>query len=216
MQVESTSIGWSLGYMLNMSNMIPSDVKKITPMTDPLFAGLIFLFSALTIVTVVFIFIIIIRTCYWGCTPPATSHGLAVTIPGALHHLDTSLSATASYTRITQRYRKGLDETSFLSFNFFLKFCNSGKLIDLANSADKQSNWLVIFSPWKEWSPSVHHKAQTFSQTPAVLLWLHTCNSREFFFFFFKSKSYYLQKQLCNSNNKPHVSILQCCLKIQY
>lgn len=193
--------------MLNMSNMIPSDVKKITPMTDPLFAGLIFLFSALTIVTFVFIFIIIIRTCYWGCTPPATSHGLAVTIPGkslnekqgrsilvkprsslvflseALHHLDTSLSATASYIRITQRYRKALDETSFLSFNFFLKFCNSGKLIDLGNSVDKQSNWLVIFSPWKEWSPSVRHKAQTFSQTPAVLLWFHTCNSRGFFFF---------------------------------
>lgn len=122
MQVESTSIGWSLGYMLNMSNMIPSDVKKITPMTDPLFAGLIFLFSALTIVTVVFIFIIIIRTCYWGCTPPATSHGLAVTIPGkslnekqgrsilvkprsslvflseALHHLDTSLSLQSPRT----------------------------------------------------------------------------------------------------------------------
>lgn len=70
MQVESTSIGWSLGYMLTMSNMIPSDVKKIPPMTDPLFAGLIFLFSALTIVTVVFVFIIIIRTCYWGRTPP--------------------------------------------------------------------------------------------------------------------------------------------------
>lgn len=64
MQVESTSIGWSLGYMLTMSNMIPSEVKKIPPMTDPLFAGLIFLFSALTIVTVVFIFIVIIRTCY--------------------------------------------------------------------------------------------------------------------------------------------------------
>lgn len=67
-QVESTSIGWSLGYMLAMSNMIPSEVKKIPPMTDPLFAGLIFLFSALTIVTVVFIFIILIRTCYWGRT----------------------------------------------------------------------------------------------------------------------------------------------------
>lgn len=63
-QVESTSIGWSLGYMLDMSNMIPSEVKKIPPMTDPVFAGLIFLFSALTIVTVVFVFIILIRTCY--------------------------------------------------------------------------------------------------------------------------------------------------------
>lgn len=63
-EVKSTSIGWSLGYMLSMSNMIPSEVKIITPMTNPVFAGLIFLFSALTIITVVFIFIILIRMCY--------------------------------------------------------------------------------------------------------------------------------------------------------
>lgn len=64
LQVQSTSIGWSLGYMLTMSNMIPSEVKRITPMTDPVFAGLIFLFSALTIITVVLVFIIFIRTCF--------------------------------------------------------------------------------------------------------------------------------------------------------
>lgn len=63
-QVKNTSIGWSLGYMLSMSNMIPSDVKEIPPMTDPTFAGLIFLFSALTIITVVCVFIFLIRTCY--------------------------------------------------------------------------------------------------------------------------------------------------------
>nr|XP_033496318.1 ectonucleoside triphosphate diphosphohydrolase 3 [Epinephelus lanceolatus] len=63
-EVQKTSIGWSLGYMLKMSNMIPSEVKEIPPMTDPVFAGLIFLFSALTIITVVLIFIILIRTCY--------------------------------------------------------------------------------------------------------------------------------------------------------
>lgn len=63
-KVKNTSIGWSLGYMLSMSNMIPSDVKEIPPMTDPTFAGLIFLFSALTIITVVCVFIILIRTCY--------------------------------------------------------------------------------------------------------------------------------------------------------
>lgn len=67
-QVKSTSIGWSLGYMLTMSNMIPSEVKKTPPMTDPVFAGLIFLFSAVTIVTVVMVFIILVRTCYWGGT----------------------------------------------------------------------------------------------------------------------------------------------------
>ncbi|XP_036931147.1 ectonucleoside triphosphate diphosphohydrolase 3-like [Acanthopagrus latus] len=63
-QVKSTSIGWSLGYMLNMSNMIPSEVKEILPMTNPVFAGLIFLFSALTIVTVVIVFIFLIRSCF--------------------------------------------------------------------------------------------------------------------------------------------------------
>uniref|UniRef100_A0A8C9YYG4 Ectonucleoside triphosphate diphosphohydrolase 3 n=1 Tax=Sander lucioperca TaxID=283035 RepID=A0A8C9YYG4_SANLU len=63
-EAKNTSIGWSLGYMLSMSNMIPSEVKYTPPMTDPVFAGLVFLFSALTIITVVFVFIILIRTCY--------------------------------------------------------------------------------------------------------------------------------------------------------
>lgn len=63
-KVKETSIGWSLGYMLSMSNMIPSEVRRIPPMTDPLFAGLVFLFSALTIVAAVVVFIILIRTCY--------------------------------------------------------------------------------------------------------------------------------------------------------
>lgn len=67
LQVKKTSIGWSLGYMLGMSNMIPSEVNEIPPMTDPVFAGLIFLFSALTIVAAVLVFIILIRTCYWVC-----------------------------------------------------------------------------------------------------------------------------------------------------
>ena len=63
-QVEGTSLGWSLGFMLSMSNMIPSDAKEILPMANPVFAGLIFLFSALMIITVVFLFIMLIRTCY--------------------------------------------------------------------------------------------------------------------------------------------------------
>ncbi|XP_071401750.1 ectonucleoside triphosphate diphosphohydrolase 3 [Centroberyx affinis] len=63
-EVKETSVGWSLGYMLSMSNMIPSEAKEILPMASPVFAGLIFLFSALTIITVVFLFIILVRTCY--------------------------------------------------------------------------------------------------------------------------------------------------------
>lgn len=63
-EVKETSIGWSLGYMLSMSNMIPSEVKLIVPMTNPVFAGLIFLFSALTIITVIAVSIFLIRMCY--------------------------------------------------------------------------------------------------------------------------------------------------------
>ncbi|XP_054478026.1 ectonucleoside triphosphate diphosphohydrolase 3 [Anoplopoma fimbria] len=63
-EVAKTSVGWSLGYMLSMSNMIPSEVKEIPPMTNPVFAGLIFLFSALLITTVVIVFIFLIRTCF--------------------------------------------------------------------------------------------------------------------------------------------------------
>uniref|UniRef100_A0A3Q1ELR3 Ectonucleoside triphosphate diphosphohydrolase 3 n=1 Tax=Acanthochromis polyacanthus TaxID=80966 RepID=A0A3Q1ELR3_9TELE len=62
-EVKQTSIGWSLGYMLSQSNMIPSEVKYINPMTDPVYAGLIFLFSALIIVTVVIVFIFFVRNC---------------------------------------------------------------------------------------------------------------------------------------------------------
>uniref|UniRef100_A0A3Q2YYY9 Ectonucleoside triphosphate diphosphohydrolase 3 n=1 Tax=Hippocampus comes TaxID=109280 RepID=A0A3Q2YYY9_HIPCM len=63
-EVKNTSVGWSLGYMLNSSSMIPSEMNEVFPLTDPVFAGLIFLFSALTVVTVILIFIILIRTCY--------------------------------------------------------------------------------------------------------------------------------------------------------
>ncbi|CAL9705436.1 unnamed protein product [Knipowitschia caucasica] len=63
-EIKNTSVGWSLGYMLSLSNMIPSDVTENFPLTDPLFAGLIFLFSALTIITLVIVFIFCVRTCY--------------------------------------------------------------------------------------------------------------------------------------------------------
>ncbi|KAM4633585.1 ectonucleoside triphosphate diphosphohydrolase 3 isoform 1-T2 [Polymixia lowei] len=63
-EVKNTSVGWSLGYMLMMSNMIPSEAKEILPMSSPVFAGLIFLFSALIIITVVLLFVMLIRTCY--------------------------------------------------------------------------------------------------------------------------------------------------------
>lgn len=63
-EIKGTTVGWSLGFMLEMSNMIPSEVTNNYPMTDPLFAGLLFLFSALTIITLVIVFIFCVRTCY--------------------------------------------------------------------------------------------------------------------------------------------------------
>lgn len=50
--------------MLSMSNMIPSDVKVILPIADPVFSGLIFLFTALIIIGVVLVSIIIVRMCF--------------------------------------------------------------------------------------------------------------------------------------------------------
>lgn len=63
-EIKDTSIGWSLGYMLSLSSMLPSEATENYPLTDPLFAGLIFLFSALTIITFVIVFIFCVRTCY--------------------------------------------------------------------------------------------------------------------------------------------------------
>ncbi|XP_028282269.1 ectonucleoside triphosphate diphosphohydrolase 3 [Parambassis ranga] len=63
-EVKKTSIGWSLGYMLSITNRIPSEVTKIYPIRGSVFAGLIFLFSALLIITVAIVFIFLVRTCY--------------------------------------------------------------------------------------------------------------------------------------------------------
>ncbi|XP_067094167.1 ectonucleoside triphosphate diphosphohydrolase 3 [Osmerus mordax] len=57
-EVKNTSIAWSLGYMLTLSNMIPAEAKLVRlPLNTPLFGGLLFLFSALTIVSVMFLLI---------------------------------------------------------------------------------------------------------------------------------------------------------------
>ncbi|XP_041963452.1 ectonucleoside triphosphate diphosphohydrolase 3 isoform X2 [Alosa sapidissima] len=64
-QVKNTSIAWTLGYMLTLSNMIPAEAKHMhLPMENTLFAGILFLFSALTIIALVFLIILLIRTCY--------------------------------------------------------------------------------------------------------------------------------------------------------
>lgn len=69
-QVNKTSIAWSLGYMLALSNMIPAEGKIIKlPINNVLFTGLLLLFSALTIITLTYLVIALARFCYWGvCT----------------------------------------------------------------------------------------------------------------------------------------------------
>ncbi|XP_067833359.1 ectonucleoside triphosphate diphosphohydrolase 3 [Heptranchias perlo] len=63
-QVKNNSIGWSLGYMLNLTNMIPSENQVIQmPMSASIFGGLLFLFSALVLFCSMFICLSMIRSC---------------------------------------------------------------------------------------------------------------------------------------------------------
>lgn len=100
LQVKSTSIGWSLGYMLSMSNMIPSEVKEIFPMTNPVFAGLIFLFSALTIVTIVIVFILLIRSCFWELNSQENKGKLSAFVNQLWGCCNPVSSATVAYAKI--------------------------------------------------------------------------------------------------------------------
>lgn len=62
-QVEHSNMGWSLGYMLNLTNMIPAENPvSQTPMSEFAFSGLLFLFSTLVLVSSIFICLSIIRS----------------------------------------------------------------------------------------------------------------------------------------------------------
>uniref|UniRef100_W5JXU8 Ectonucleoside triphosphate diphosphohydrolase 3 n=1 Tax=Astyanax mexicanus TaxID=7994 RepID=W5JXU8_ASTMX len=64
-EVNQTSIAWSLGYMLAQSNMIPAEAKLLKlPIPNSAFAGLLFVFSALTIITLMFLIITLVRFCF--------------------------------------------------------------------------------------------------------------------------------------------------------
>ncbi|XP_069504867.1 ectonucleoside triphosphate diphosphohydrolase 3 [Ambystoma mexicanum] len=63
-EVGNSSIAWSLGYMLNLTNMIPAESKLVQmPMSPSVFAGLLFLFTALSVLCLVFLVISLIRAC---------------------------------------------------------------------------------------------------------------------------------------------------------
>ncbi|KAI1885676.1 hypothetical protein AGOR_G00206270 [Albula goreensis] len=64
-QVKDSTIAWSLGYMLTLSNMIPAEAKLLQlPMSNSVFAGLLFMFSALAILSLMFLIISLVRACY--------------------------------------------------------------------------------------------------------------------------------------------------------
>ncbi|XP_062980779.1 ectonucleoside triphosphate diphosphohydrolase 3 isoform X2 [Elgaria multicarinata webbii] len=55
-EVGNSSIAWSLGYMLNLTNMIPAESGKIwSPMNPSLFAGLLFFFTAVALLCLIFL-----------------------------------------------------------------------------------------------------------------------------------------------------------------
>ncbi|KAM8966589.1 ectonucleoside triphosphate diphosphohydrolase 3 [Pelodytes ibericus] len=63
-EVGNSSIAWSLGYMLNLTNMIPAERPLILlPMSSSLFAGLLFLFTTISVLCLIFLFILLIRAC---------------------------------------------------------------------------------------------------------------------------------------------------------
>ncbi|MEE6466210.1 hypothetical protein FKM82_006872 [Ascaphus truei] len=61
-EVGNSSLAWSLGYMLNLTNMIPAESPKILPPMSPsVFAGLLFLFTAISVLCLIFLVILLIR-----------------------------------------------------------------------------------------------------------------------------------------------------------
>ncbi|KAJ8354194.1 hypothetical protein SKAU_G00217610 [Synaphobranchus kaupii] len=64
-EVDNSNIAWSLGYMLTLSNMIPAEPKLLwLPMDNSVFAGLLFMFSSLAILSLMFLIISLVRVCY--------------------------------------------------------------------------------------------------------------------------------------------------------
>ncbi|KAM5158024.1 ectonucleoside triphosphate diphosphohydrolase 3 [Mantella aurantiaca] len=63
-EVGNSSIAWSLGYMLNLTNMIPAERSLILlPLRPTLFAGLLFLFAAISLLCLIFLVVLLIRAC---------------------------------------------------------------------------------------------------------------------------------------------------------
>ncbi|XP_066441158.1 ectonucleoside triphosphate diphosphohydrolase 3 isoform X2 [Eleutherodactylus coqui] len=63
-EVGNSSIAWSLGYMLNLTNMIPAERPLILlPMRPTVFAGLLFLFAAISLLCLILLVVLLVRAC---------------------------------------------------------------------------------------------------------------------------------------------------------
>ncbi|XP_075683258.1 ectonucleoside triphosphate diphosphohydrolase 3 isoform X3 [Rhinoderma darwinii] len=63
-EVDNSSIAWSLGYMLNLTNMIPAERSLILlPMRPTVFVGLLFLFAAISLLCLILLVILLARAC---------------------------------------------------------------------------------------------------------------------------------------------------------
>ncbi|XP_073425220.1 ectonucleoside triphosphate diphosphohydrolase 3 isoform X2 [Dendrobates tinctorius] len=63
-EVGNSSIAWSLGYMLNLTNMIPAERPLILlPMRPTVFAGLLFLFAAISLLCLILLVVLMVRAC---------------------------------------------------------------------------------------------------------------------------------------------------------
>ncbi|NWI17455.1 ENTP3 diphosphohydrolase, partial [Crypturellus soui] len=63
-EVGNSSIAWSLGYMLSLTNMIPAERKLIQlPLKPPLFAGLLLLFTTVALLCLLFLAYLCVVSC---------------------------------------------------------------------------------------------------------------------------------------------------------
>ncbi|XP_015212345.2 ectonucleoside triphosphate diphosphohydrolase 3 [Lepisosteus oculatus] len=63
-EVNNSNIAWSMGYMLILSNMVPAEARLVVlPLSNSVFAGLLFMFSALAILSLMFLIISVVRSC---------------------------------------------------------------------------------------------------------------------------------------------------------
>uniref|UniRef100_A0A7N4NYY4 Ectonucleoside triphosphate diphosphohydrolase 3 n=1 Tax=Sarcophilus harrisii TaxID=9305 RepID=A0A7N4NYY4_SARHA len=75
-EVENSSIAWSLGYMLNLTNMIPAESPQIQlPMKPQVFTGTMFFFAGVALLCLIFLFYLCVASrLQWG-SQHAIDHG---------------------------------------------------------------------------------------------------------------------------------------------